>query len=150
MLKTQFVASKDVRANNPLLSSERLIGDENEEVCICLFILNSRLSCGFIFFVQSIYQYVFYLGITILYSFKYSKSFCCYKKIKEFFNNSRQLFVLFLGSELFFITLGLLSVFWTFSFCGIYFTLLSEGNFWNVIYFKENINIFVSFDNIIS
>ena len=49
MLGTEFVASKLVTAYNHLPSSIRFLGGENDKNCICLFILNSNVSCGFVF-----------------------------------------------------------------------------------------------------
>ena len=84
ILKTEFVASKEVTPNNHLHSSTKFIGGENENVCICLFILKSSVSCGFVFVVQLTYQFVSYLEVTILYSFKEAKASCCYV-FNEFF-----------------------------------------------------------------
>ena len=50
-------------------------------------------------------------------------------------------------NELFYIVVGLLSLKLVSSFCGINFTLLSIVIVLNVIHFKENINIFISFDS---
>ena len=44
ILKTEFIASKDVTASNHLPSSSKLIGRLNEKVCICSFTANSSVS----------------------------------------------------------------------------------------------------------
>ena len=49
ILKTELVHSKEETANIHLSSSRKLIGGLNENVCLGLFILNSRVSCGFVF-----------------------------------------------------------------------------------------------------
>ena len=59
MLKTEIVQSNEVTPRSHLSSSERLIGGEKEKVCNCLFILNSKVSCGRVLFVESTYQYAF-------------------------------------------------------------------------------------------
>ena len=46
IIKTELVASKEVTANNHLLSSAKYIGWLNEKASICLFSLNSSVSCG--------------------------------------------------------------------------------------------------------
>ena len=48
MLKTEFVHSNEDTPKNHLPSSTKLIGGLNEKVYICLFILNSRVSCGLV------------------------------------------------------------------------------------------------------
>ena len=47
ILKTEFVRSNEDTASNNLPSSERFIGGE-KKICVCLFILNSRVSGGFV------------------------------------------------------------------------------------------------------
>ena len=48
ILKTDFLHPNELTASSHLPSSSRLIGGLNEKVCICLFILNSSVSCGFV------------------------------------------------------------------------------------------------------
>ena len=48
MLKTEFVVSKRVTANNNFPSSGIKIGGEKENVSTCLSILKSSVSCGFV------------------------------------------------------------------------------------------------------
>ena len=98
--------------------------------------------------IQSTYLFSFYLEVTIHYSFKYTKSFSCYVIFNEFFIVLWRNFILFfLGSEVLFIVFGVISLSWFCSLCEKRFTLLSIVIFLNVIYFKENINNFVSFDS---
>ena len=40
-------ASKEIAANKRFTSTERFLGGEKEKVSICLFSLNSSVSCGF-------------------------------------------------------------------------------------------------------
>ena len=46
ILKTELFAPKLVTANNHNPSSERSFGGEKEKVSICLFNLNSNVSCS--------------------------------------------------------------------------------------------------------
>ena len=46
-LKTEFVASKEVAANNQFLSSTKFNGDNKEKFPFCLFNLKSSVSYGF-------------------------------------------------------------------------------------------------------
>ena len=69
ILKTEIVHSSEVTLNNHLPSSTRFIGGLNENVCICLFILNSKVSCGLVLVAQSKYQHASLLKKTIHYSF---------------------------------------------------------------------------------
>ena len=59
IIKTEFVHSNEVTPINHLPSSERFIAALNEKVCICVSILNSRVSRGFVLFAQSTYLYAF-------------------------------------------------------------------------------------------
>ena len=59
MLNTELVASKKVTVNNHSPYSTKLFGGLNEKVCLCLFILNSNVSCGFILFAKSTCLYAF-------------------------------------------------------------------------------------------
>ena len=54
----------------------------------------------------------------------------------------------FRGRDPAFIVFALISLSFVFSVIGIYLTLLSIVIFRNVIYFKGNINVFISFDSI--
>ena len=49
LLKTEFVHSKELTAGSHFPSSAKFIGGLTEKVCICLFNLNSRVSCGLVF-----------------------------------------------------------------------------------------------------
>ena len=58
LIKTKLFASNETTANNHFASSESFFG-EMEKVFICLVSLKSSVSCGFVFFVQLTYLYVF-------------------------------------------------------------------------------------------
>ena len=49
ILKTDLVASKQDNASNHLPSSIKFKGGEKENAFVCLFILKSNVSCGFVF-----------------------------------------------------------------------------------------------------
>ena len=100
MLKTKLVASKLVTSNNQLSSSTKFIGGLKEKLCICLFILNSSVSCGSVFdCLIDVLVFFFYLKVTIRYSFKYSESFSCYDIFNDFFCSVKSFLFCFLGSE---------------------------------------------------
>ena len=132
MLKTEFVHSNEDNPNNHLPSSSRFIGGLNEKVCICLFILNSTISCGFVFVCSinvsvcfliksnhSLFLYVLQIHSLQLFSgifYCFVKYFCCvYEELNKL---------------LFF---GFISLSFVFSLFGIYLTLLSIVIFLNVI-----------------
>ena len=57
ILKRRKVALKEVTGNSHFSSSTEFFGGLEEKVSICLFILNSTVSCGLVLFVQLRYQY---------------------------------------------------------------------------------------------
>ena len=67
--KKKFVDSNEVTPNNHLPSSTNIIAGLNEKVYKCLLILNSGVSCGFVF-VCSINVSVCFFKVTFHYSFR--------------------------------------------------------------------------------
>ena len=68
--------------------------------------------------------------------------------VRNFLLFFEQFLLCFRGRDPAFIVFGLISLSFVFSIIGIYQTLLSTVIFLNVIYFEENINVFISFDSI--
>ena len=66
ILKTNLLASKLVTHKNHLPSSKKFIGGDNEKVSICLFNLNSSVSCGF--------DFVCSINLTVCFSDKNNNS----------------------------------------------------------------------------
>ena len=98
-LKMELVASKLVTANSQFHSSGRLIGMKNEKTSICLFSLNSSVSCGFVFVCSISVSVCFYIRSNNSFSsFEYFKFFGCYI-FNEFFLILGKVFFCFLGFE---------------------------------------------------
>ena len=142
-----MAAWKEVTPTNHLPSSTEFYGGENEKVSICLFILKSSVSSGFVFFVLSTFRLAFLIKVTPHYSSKEAKSISRYV-FYQFLLFCERFLSCLRGSELFFIVFGLLAVSFVCSLYRNYFTLLSLVFFLNVIYFKENANNIVSFDSV--
>ena len=108
ILKIEFVHPNEDTANNHLSSSTKFIGELNKKICLCLFILNSSVSCGFVFVCSintsvcflirsnnSLFVYnIFYMYILFC---KYSKFAGC-KIFNNFFIIFWKFFVLFVSS----------------------------------------------------
>ena len=69
ILKKEFVLSRELTASIHLPST-KCIGEINEKVCVCLFILNSRVSWGRVFVCS--------IKISVCFSFKSNNSLFIY------------------------------------------------------------------------
>ena len=145
-LKTEFVTSKEVTASIHFPSSSKFIGGESKKFSICLFILNSSVSCGFVFVCWI--RVSFFLKVTFHYSINHCESWR-WNNFKVFSIILWKVFVLFCfrGVEVFGLWIWELSPGELFT-GAIFFTLLTIVFFRNVIYFKENLSVIVSLDSI--